>query len=174
MSKCTLTVGRRLRRVLGPGETELGSAGTQPNEGYLGRGCAKVHPAAGGGTSPAAVFIDGKAWTPALCLKKMVLQGISWFVDRRLGNRRRERDHQSTSLSRISRHPAATVWRLGADPGAEIGSEKLKISAPAPISAPGRALGSHRCVALSSPQVTPNVRMYPSDTRPAPGSARKR
>jgi len=39
-----------------PGETELGSAGTQPNERCPGRGCAKVHPAAGGVTSPAAVF----------------------------------------------------------------------------------------------------------------------
>ena len=29
---------------------------TQPNEGYPGRGCAKVHPAAGGATSPAAAF----------------------------------------------------------------------------------------------------------------------
>lgn len=70
MSKCTLTVGRRLRRLSGPGETELSSAGTQQNEGYPGRGCAKVHPAAGGATSPTAVFVDKNPWTPAPCLRK--------------------------------------------------------------------------------------------------------
>ena len=71
VSKCTLTREPCGHSLGAPGETELGSAGTQPNEGYLGRGCAKVHPAADGGTSPAAVVIDGKPWTPALCLKKI-------------------------------------------------------------------------------------------------------
>ena len=48
----------------------MGSAGTLPNEGYPGRGCAKVHPAAGGVTSPAAVFLPESPWTPAPCLRK--------------------------------------------------------------------------------------------------------
>ncbi len=61
--------GRRLRRLLEPGATELGFAGTQPNEGYPGRGCAKVHPAAGGVTSPAAAYGNAR-WTPAPCLRK--------------------------------------------------------------------------------------------------------
>ena len=34
----------------------MGSAGTQPNKGYPGRGCAKVYPAAGGVTSLAVAF----------------------------------------------------------------------------------------------------------------------
>ena len=61
----------------------------------------------------------------------------------------------------INRSSLPLFTRLGADPGAEEGSGTPKIGAPAPVSAPGRALGSHRCVALSSPQVAISVRMYP-------------
>jgi hypothetical protein len=46
----------RIEDVARPGETELGSAGTQPNEVCLDRGRLKVHPGAGGVTSPAAAL----------------------------------------------------------------------------------------------------------------------
>ncbi len=55
--KCTLTVGRRLRRLSELGETEWGSAGAQPNEGNPGLGCAKVHPAAGRGYFASGCFL---------------------------------------------------------------------------------------------------------------------
>jgi hypothetical protein len=57
-----------LRRLLQPGVATLGSAGTQPNEEYPGRGCVKVQTAAGGVTSPAAAYLKDR-WTPALCLR---------------------------------------------------------------------------------------------------------
>ena len=64
-----------------PGETESGSAGTQPDKGYPGRRCAKGASGPGRG-DPSGVVFFLHHWTPSPCLenppaKPPVSQGLT-------------------------------------------------------------------------------------------------
>lgn len=59
MAKRALRVEPCWPKLIEPGETELASAGTQPNEGDSGGRCVKVDQAAGGVASPAIDILGG-------------------------------------------------------------------------------------------------------------------
>ncbi len=71
-----LEVGRTHGTMAVPGETESGSAGTQPDKGYPGRRCAKVHRAPAGETRPGSFCFRALGHLSG-CLKKS--RGSAFF-----------------------------------------------------------------------------------------------
>jgi hypothetical protein len=71
-----LEAGRTDGTMAVPGETESGSAGTQPDKGYPGRRCAKVHRAPAGETRPGSFSFRALGHL-SQCLKKS--RGSAFF-----------------------------------------------------------------------------------------------
>ena len=74
-----LEIARSFGKITGPGETESGSAGTQPDKGYPGRRCAH-------GTEGLWLksWLGAALWrspgTPELCLRKSILGPGKTFI----------------------------------------------------------------------------------------------